>query len=78
MVQKAVEMGVEAVLVITRHTNAERVNVARMQANVVEAAEQCGILSVPEVAEPIALDKAVAALEPDRLGVLRRGCSAAD
>ncbi len=68
MVQKAVEMGVSKLVpVITRHTNAERVNVARMQANAVEAAEQCGILNLPEICEPVALDKAVAALEPDRL-----------
>jgi 16S rRNA (uracil1498-N3)-methyltransferase len=68
MVQKAVEMGVSKLVpVITRHTNAERVNVARMAANAVEAAEQCGILNLPEIAEPVALDKAVAALEPDRL-----------
>jgi 16S rRNA (uracil1498-N3)-methyltransferase len=68
MVQKAVEMGVSKLVpVITRHTNAERVNVARMQANAVEAAEQCGIPNLPEIFEPVALDKAVAALEPDRL-----------
>ena len=68
MVQKAVEMGASKLVpVITRHTNAERVNVARMQANAVEAAEQCGILNLPEIVEPVALDKAVAALEPERL-----------
>jgi 16S rRNA (uracil1498-N3)-methyltransferase len=68
MVQKAVEMGASKLVpVVTRHTNAERVNVARMQANAIEAAEQCGILNLPEIVEPLALDKAVAALEPDRL-----------
>ena len=68
MVQKAVEMGASKLLpVITRHTNAERVNVARIQANAIEAAEQCGILNLPETAEPVAFDKAVSALEPGRL-----------
>jgi 16S rRNA (uracil1498-N3)-methyltransferase len=68
MVQKAVEMGASKLVpVITRHTNAERVNVDRMHANAIEAAEQCGILNLPEIAEPAALDKAVAALEPGRL-----------
>jgi 16S rRNA (uracil1498-N3)-methyltransferase len=68
MVQKAVEMGASKLVpVITRHTNAERVNVDRMRANAVEAAEQCGILNLPEIAGPVALDKAVAALAPDRL-----------
>ena len=67
MVQKATELGVARLVpVITRHTIAERVNLDRMRANVVEAAEQCGILRVPQVAEPVTLAKALAALEPDR------------
>ena len=53
MVQKATELGVLRLQpVITRRTVAERVNLARMRANVIEAAEQCGILRVPEVVEP--------------------------
>lgn len=53
MVQKATEMGVARLVpVITRHTIAERVNLERMRANVIEAAEQCGILRVPDVDEP--------------------------
>src|SRR5882757_4539537 len=52
MVQKAVEMGVSRLQpVLTRHTQAERVNLARMQANAIEAAEQCGVLALPEIAE---------------------------
>lgn len=58
MVQKAVEMGACRLQpVITRHTQVSRVNVERMRANVIEAAEQCGILSLAEVNEPIALDR---------------------
>ncbi len=54
--EKATEMGVRRLRpVITRFTNAERVNVARLRAHGVEAAEQCGILSVPEVADPAPL-----------------------
>jgi len=68
MVQKAVEMGATRLQpVLTRHTQAERVNIKRMRANVVEAAEQCGILALPEVAEPVALAAALAALAPSRL-----------
>ena len=68
MVQKAVELGVSRLQpVITRHTQAERVNTARMRANVVEAAEQCGILSVPAVAEPLPLPQAIAGLAEGRL-----------
>ncbi|MDX2159433.1 MAG: 16S rRNA (uracil(1498)-N(3))-methyltransferase [Hyphomicrobiaceae bacterium] len=58
MVQKAVEMGASRLVpVVTRYTIAERVNLDRMRANVIEAAEQCGILRVPEVAEPLPLDR---------------------
>ena len=67
MVQKATEMGVSHLQpVITRYTIAERVNLERMRANVIEAAEQCGVLRVPDVAEPLQLPRALAALEPSR------------
>ncbi|MCL4766940.1 MAG: 16S rRNA (uracil(1498)-N(3))-methyltransferase [Hyphomicrobiaceae bacterium] len=53
MVQKATELGVASLRpVLTRHTVAERVNLARMRSNAIEAAEQCGILRVPEVLAP--------------------------
>lgn len=53
MVQKAVELGVSAIKpVMTRFTMVERVKETRLIANAVEAAEQCGRLDVPEVAEP--------------------------
>ena len=56
MVQKATEMGAARLVpVLTRHTVAERVNLDRMRANAIEAAEQCGILRVPEIAEPVKL-----------------------
>lgn len=61
MVQKAAEMGVGHLHpVLTRHTVAERVNLERMRANAIEAAEQCGILYVPEVHEPVKLEQALA------------------
>jgi len=56
VIEKAVEMGVARILpVLTGHTNAERVNVARLQAHAREAAEQCGALHLPEVAAPVRL-----------------------
>lgn len=56
MVQKAVEMGAGRLRpVLTAHTQVTRLNLERMRANVIEAAEQCGILSVPEVIAPIKL-----------------------
>jgi 16S rRNA (uracil1498-N3)-methyltransferase len=68
MVQKAVEMGAgELRPVFTRRTQAGRVNLERMQANAVEAAEQCGILSIPTIREGEDLGPAIRALEPERL-----------
>jgi 16S rRNA (uracil1498-N3)-methyltransferase len=68
MVQKAVEMGASKLQpVLTRHTQVSRVNSERMRANVIEAAEQCGILSLAAVAEPLALDRYLAAREQSRL-----------
>jgi 16S rRNA (uracil1498-N3)-methyltransferase len=67
MVQKATELGVRRLVpVITRHTVAERVNTERMRANAIEASEQCGILHVPEVAEPMKLVAALAAFDAAR------------
>jgi 16S rRNA (uracil1498-N3)-methyltransferase len=67
MVQKAVELGASHLQpVITRHTQADRVNIARMRANAIEAAEQCGILNLPAIGEPVPLARALAALDPGR------------
>lgn len=58
MVQKAVEMGVSRLVpVLTRRTQVARVNLDRMRANAIEAAEQCGILRLPEVAVAAPLEK---------------------
>ena len=68
MVQKAVEMGAARLQpVLTRFTQVARVNGERMRANVIEAAEQCGILSVAEVAEPMPLERFLAARDAERL-----------
>ena len=67
MVQKATELGVARLQpVLTRHTIAERVNGERMHANVIEAAEQCGILRIPTVAAPERLDRVLASWDPAR------------
>jgi 16S rRNA (uracil1498-N3)-methyltransferase len=67
MIQKAVEMGTSRLQpVMMRHTHAERVNLERMRANAVEAAQQCGILAVPEIAPPVDFKPAIASLAPSR------------
>lgn len=67
MVQKATELGARRLRpVITQRTIAERVNLDRMKANAVEAAEQCNLVFVPEVLEPLPLAKALASWDPSR------------
>jgi 16S rRNA (uracil1498-N3)-methyltransferase len=68
MAQKAVEMGARRLRpVLTRRTQASRINLERMRANVVEAAEQCGILSLAEVLAEEKLETALADWPRDRL-----------
>jgi 16S rRNA (uracil1498-N3)-methyltransferase len=67
MVQKAVEMGASRLQpVLTRHAQIARVNIERMRANAVEAAEQCGILALPEIGAPFTLIQYLAGRDPGR------------
>jgi 16S rRNA (uracil1498-N3)-methyltransferase len=67
VVQKATELGARRLRpVITRRTIAERVNLDRMKANVIEAAEQCNLVFVPDVQEPVKLEKLLQDWEPGR------------
>ncbi|MGX9429377.1 MULTISPECIES: 16S rRNA (uracil(1498)-N(3))-methyltransferase [Bradyrhizobium] len=68
MVQKAVEMGTSCLRpVLTRFTQVSRVNGERMRANVIEAAEQCGITALAEVADPVTLERFLTERAGDRL-----------
>jgi 16S rRNA (uracil1498-N3)-methyltransferase len=61
MAQKATELGASRLQpVMTRRTSVGRVNLRRMRANAIEAAEQCGLTSVPEVAAPVPLGQVIA------------------
>lgn len=63
IVEKAAEMGARRIVPVqTAFTNAGRVQRDRLQAHAVEAAEQCGGTFVPEVAEMVRLDRALADL----------------
>ena len=67
IVEKAAELGARRVRpVLTERTNADRARVERLTAIATEAAEQTGRLDVPEVTEPIKLDKLLKAWEPGR------------
>ena len=68
MVQKATEMGASRLTpVLTKRTQMRRVSAHRLRANAIEAAEQCGLLTIPETLEPLELDRYLADLEPQRL-----------
>ena len=68
LAQKAIEMGVGRLKpVATRRTQAARLNLERLAANAIEAAEQCGAVWTPEVSPIEPLEKALAAWPADRL-----------
>jgi 16S rRNA (uracil1498-N3)-methyltransferase len=68
LVQKAVEMGASRLQpVITRYTQVARVNHDRMRQNAIEAAEQCGILTLPVIAPAVTLQALVAGFARERL-----------
>ncbi len=67
LTQKATELGVRLLQpIMTRRTIVTRVNTERMRANAVEAAEQSGRLSVPDVREPQSFDKLLAGWPSER------------
>jgi 16S rRNA (uracil1498-N3)-methyltransferase len=67
MVQKAVEMGVSSLQpVITTHTQVTRLNKERMKANAIEAAEQCGVLTLPAVHSEMPLKQYLKEREKER------------
>ncbi len=67
LVQKATELGASVLLpVFTRRTIVARINEERMAANAVEAAEQSGRLSVPEIRAGVTLDKLLSSWPSER------------
>lgn len=67
LVQKAVEMGAGVLQpVATQHTQVTKPGLERLRANAVEAAEQCGILAIPEVRELQKLERLLGAWEHGR------------
>jgi len=67
LVQKAVEMGAGVLQpVLTQHTQVARPSTDKIEANVIEAAEQCGVLAVPAVLPPVKLEKLLAGWDTGR------------
>jgi len=68
LVQKAVEMGASRLQpVMTKHTQVARLNLDRMRANAIEAAQQCGVLTLPEIKEPVAFKTIAGSADAERL-----------
>ena len=66
MIQKAVEMGVGTLQpVVTRHTQVSTLSERRVTSNAVEAAEQCGVLHIPNIRKPVALEDLPESLPAD-------------
>lgn len=71
MIQKAVELGVSRLCPVrTRYTDVARVNLERARSTVMEAAEQCERLTLPEVCEPAPLMDLLAEWSADRRLIL--------
>lgn len=67
LVQKATEMGVRRITpVFTDHTQLHKVNAARLEANILEAAEQCGNLAIPQLQEAQKFDALLDGWDPAR------------
>ncbi len=68
LVEKATELGVARLVpILTRRTIVDRLNLDRLRAHAVEAAEQCERTALPELAEPRKLDAALKDWPNDRI-----------
>ena len=67
LVEKATELGIDRLQpVLTRRTIVDRLNLGRLRAHVIEAAEQCERTALPELSEPIRLDALLKGWPSDR------------
>ncbi len=67
VIQKAVEMGAGTIQpVMTQYTQVHRLKTERLQANAIEAAEQCEVLSVPVIAAETTLDRLLDGWDEER------------
>ncbi|UUL81757.1 16S rRNA (uracil(1498)-N(3))-methyltransferase [Sphingomonas qomolangmaensis] len=65
--EKACELGAARMVpVLTRRTIVDRLNLDRLRAHMIEAAEQCGRTALPELVEPVKLAALLAEWPPER------------
>ncbi len=68
VIEKAVELGASKIIpVITARTNVNQIKVERFNLQAIEAAEQCGRLSVPAIASPCDLQHLLARWNDKRI-----------
>ncbi len=68
IIEKSVEMGASVLQpVLTARTQGGRLRADKLQAHIVEAAEQCGLLALPVLRSEIPLETLLANLPPDHL-----------
>jgi 16S rRNA (uracil1498-N3)-methyltransferase len=71
VIQKAVEMGAGVIQpVLTKYTQVSRLKHERLVANAIEAAEQCEVLSVPEIGQELSLERMIESWPEDRILIL--------
>ncbi|MCY0093884.1 16S rRNA (uracil(1498)-N(3))-methyltransferase [Hoeflea ulvae] len=67
LVQKATEMGIHKITpVFTDHTQMHKINATRLEANILEAAEQCGNLAIPQLGDAVKLETLLGGWDPAR------------
>lgn len=67
VVEKACELGVARIQpVMTRRAVVDRLNLDRLRAQMIEAAEQCGRTALPELCEMVSLDRLLGDWQADR------------
>ena len=68
LVEKVVELGVARLLpVITQRTIVDKLNMERMRAHIIEAAEQCGRTALADIDEPVKLDALLKTRDLERI-----------
>src|SRR5262245_36805959 len=67
LVEKAVELGIARLQpVVTQRTIVDKLNLDRMRAHIIEAAEQCGRTALADIDEAVKLDAFLKARDPGR------------
>ena len=68
VIEKSVELGVSKIIPVrTERTNSEKIKIERFLAQAIEATEQCGRLSIPEIADSLSLNNLLLSWDSNRV-----------